>query len=106
MPARAWIQLRHRFTFWFSSILGAQGRPLLGPSPVLIIVSVSMPPLTPPLHIFFKESFALIHSERRRRRLNIHFAPFDFYKSHLTIRLIQKIYENVEIIMIYLKYIL
>jgi hypothetical protein len=32
--------------------------------------------------------------------LNIHFA-FDFYKSHLTIRLILKICENVEIIMIY-----
>jgi hypothetical protein len=39
-------------------------------------------------------------------RLNIHFAPFDFYKSYLTIRLIEKICENVEIIMIYLKYIL
>jgi hypothetical protein len=35
------------------------------PSPVLISVSVSMPTLTPPLH-FFKESDALIHSERRR----------------------------------------
>jgi hypothetical protein len=56
--------------------------------------------------LFFKESVALIHSERRRGRLNIHFAPFDFYKSHLTIRLIQKICENVKIIMIYLKYIL
>jgi hypothetical protein len=39
--------------------------------------------------LFFKESAALIHSERRRERLNIHFAPFDFYKSHLTIHLIQ-----------------
>jgi hypothetical protein len=38
--------------------------------------------------------------------LNIHFAPFDFYKSHLTICLIQKICENVEIITIYSKYIL
>jgi hypothetical protein len=27
---------------------------------------------------------------------------FDFYRSHLTIRLIQKIYENTKIIMIYL----
>jgi hypothetical protein len=34
------------------------------------------------------------------------FTPFDFFKSHLTIRLIQKICENVKIIMIYLKYIL
>jgi hypothetical protein len=34
------------------------------------------------LCVFFKESVALIHSERRRGRLNIHFAPFDFYKSH------------------------
>jgi hypothetical protein len=34
------------------------------------------------------------------------FTPFDFYKTHLTIRLIQKICENVKIIMIYLKYIL
>jgi hypothetical protein len=56
--------------------------------------------------LFFKESAALIHSERRKGWLNINFAPFDFYKSHLTIRLIQKICENVEIIMIYLKYIL
>jgi hypothetical protein len=38
--------------------------------------------------------------------LNIHFARFDFYKSHFTICLIQKICENIEIIMIYLKYIL
>jgi hypothetical protein len=38
--------------------------------------------------------------------LNIHFSPFDFYKSYLTIHLIQKICETVEIIMIYLKYIL
>jgi hypothetical protein len=67
--------------------------------------------------LFFKESATLIHSERRRGWLNIHFAngyslrpkvftPFDFYKSHLTIRLIQKICENVEIIVIYFKYIL
>jgi hypothetical protein len=28
--------------------------------------------------------------------LSIHFAPFDFYKSHFTIHLIQKICENVE----------
>jgi hypothetical protein len=34
-----------------------------------------MPPLTPPLR-FFKESAALIHSERRRGRLNIHFAKW------------------------------
>jgi hypothetical protein len=34
-----------------------------------------MPPLTPPLR-FFKESDALIHSERRRGRLNIHFAKW------------------------------
>jgi hypothetical protein len=33
------------------------------------------------------------------------FAPFDFYRSHLTIRLIQNICENVKIIMIYIKYI-
>jgi hypothetical protein len=60
-PACAWIQLRHCFVFRFSSIPGAQGRPLLGPSPTLIVVSVST------LHLrFFKESVALIHSERRR----------------------------------------
>jgi hypothetical protein len=34
------------------------------------------------------------------------FAPFDFYRSHLTILLIQNIYENTKIIMIHLKYIL
>jgi hypothetical protein len=67
--------------------------------------------------LFFKESAALIHSERRRVQLNIHlkngyslrpkiFTPFDFYKSHLTVHLIQKISENVKIIMVYLKYIL
>jgi hypothetical protein len=33
------------------------------------------------------------------------FAPFDFYRTHLTIRLIQKICANVKTIMIYLKYI-
>jgi hypothetical protein len=50
-PARVWIHLRHRFTFWFSLIPGARGRPLLGPSPTLIVVSISTPPLTPPLHL-------------------------------------------------------
>jgi hypothetical protein len=30
------------------------------------------------------------------------FAPFDFYSTHLTIRLIQKICANVKTIMIYL----
>jgi hypothetical protein len=33
------------------------------------------------------------------------FAIFDFYGSHLTIRVIQNIWENTKIIMIYLKYI-
>jgi hypothetical protein len=33
------------------------------------------------------------------------FAPFDFYRSHLTSRLIQNICENTKIIMIYLKYL-
>jgi hypothetical protein len=33
------------------------------------------------------------------------FAPFDFYRSGLIIRLIQKICENVKTITIYLKYI-
>jgi hypothetical protein len=56
--------------------------------------------------LFFIESVSLIHLERRRGWLNIHFAPFDFYKSYLTIHLIPKICENVEIIMIDLKYIL
>jgi hypothetical protein len=64
--ARARIQLRHRFAFQFSSISGARGRPLLGPSPALIVVSVSTPPLTPPLQFFFMETVALIHSERRK----------------------------------------
>jgi hypothetical protein len=44
-PAHVRIQLRHRFAFWFSSIPGARGRPLLGSSPALIIFSVSTPPL-------------------------------------------------------------
>jgi hypothetical protein len=43
--ARAQIQLRHRFAFWFISIPGARSHPLLGTSPALIIVSVSTPPL-------------------------------------------------------------
>jgi hypothetical protein len=33
------------------------------------------------------------------------FAPFDFYRTRLTIRLIQKICANVKTIMIYLKHI-
>jgi hypothetical protein len=33
------------------------------------------------------------------------FTPFDFYRSHLTSRLIQNICENTKIIMICLKYI-
>jgi hypothetical protein len=67
--ARARIQLRHRFVLWFSSISGARGRPLLGPSLPLIVGSVSTHPLTPALRFFFKESAALIHLERRRERL-------------------------------------
>jgi hypothetical protein len=51
-PARAQIQLRHRFAFWFSSIPGVRGRPLLGPSLGLIVVSVSILPLMPPLRFF------------------------------------------------------
>jgi hypothetical protein len=39
---------------------------------------------------FFKESVALIHSIRRMGRLNVYFASFDFYQSHLTILLVQK----------------
>jgi hypothetical protein len=50
----------------------------------------------PPLH-FFQGNCSAYQFGKRRGRLNIHFAPFDFYKSHLTIRLIQKICENVEI---------
>jgi hypothetical protein len=57
-PARARIQLRHHFAFRFSSISGERGHPLLGPSPALIVVSVSTPPFTPPLRIFFKECCA------------------------------------------------
>jgi hypothetical protein len=53
-----------------------RGRPLLGPSPVPIVVSVSTPRLAPPLHFFIKESATFIHSERRRVRLNIHFAKW------------------------------
>jgi hypothetical protein len=58
-PARARIQLRHRFAFWFSSIPGARGRLLLGPSLALIVISVSTPPLR-----YFKQTVPLIHSER------------------------------------------
>jgi hypothetical protein len=43
-PAHVQIQLQHRL-FRFSSIPSARGRPLLGRSPTLIVVSVSMPPL-------------------------------------------------------------
>jgi hypothetical protein len=75
-----WIQLRHRFVFWFSSILGARGRPLLGPSPALIIVSISTAPLTL-LCAFFKESAELIFGKKKGRQnaprwLNIHFAKW------------------------------
>jgi hypothetical protein len=56
---RARIQLWHYFVFRFSSIPGARGRPLLGPSPVLIVFSVSMPPLTPPLRFFSRKVLRL-----------------------------------------------
>jgi hypothetical protein len=52
LPAHARIQLWHRFAFRFSSIPGARGRPLLGPLPVLIVISISTPPFMPPLHFF------------------------------------------------------
>jgi hypothetical protein len=54
LPARARIQLRHRFVFRFSFIPGARGRPLLGPSPALIVVSIS----TPPLRLFSRKCYA------------------------------------------------
>jgi hypothetical protein len=54
-PARARIQLQHRFAFRFSSILGVWGHPLLGPSPALIVVSVSKPLLTPPPCFFSRK---------------------------------------------------
>jgi hypothetical protein len=44
-PARARIQLQHRFAFQFSSIPGARGWPLLGPALALIVVSVFMLPM-------------------------------------------------------------
>jgi hypothetical protein len=63
-PARARIQLRHRFAFRFSSIPGARGRLLLGPSPALIVASVS----TPPLHFFSRKLLRLsIRKEERDR---------------------------------------
>jgi hypothetical protein len=64
-PARARIQLRHRFAFRFSSIPGARGRLLLGPSPALIVVSVS----TPPLRFFSRKVLHL--SIRKEERGNI-----------------------------------
>jgi hypothetical protein len=65
-PARARIQLRHRFAFRFSSIPGARGHSLLGPSLALIVVSVSTPPLTPPLHFFLRKVLRLsIRKEER-----------------------------------------
>jgi hypothetical protein len=57
--------LQHRFAFRFYSIPGAQGRPLLGPSPALIIVSVS----TPPLRFFSRKVMRL--SIRKEERDNI-----------------------------------
>jgi hypothetical protein len=67
--ARARIQLRHRFTFRFSSIPGARGHPLLGPSPTLIVISVSTPPLMPPLCFFSRKVLHL--SIRKKERGNI-----------------------------------
>jgi hypothetical protein len=57
--------LRHRFVFRFSSIPGARGHPLLGPSPALIVVSVS----TPPLSFFSRKVLRL--SIRKEERGNI-----------------------------------
>jgi hypothetical protein len=59
LPARTRIKLRHCFVFQFSLIPGAQGRPLLAPSPALIVVSVSTPPLTPPLRFFSRKVLGL-----------------------------------------------
>jgi hypothetical protein len=64
-PAHVRIQLRHRFAFRFSSIPGARGRLLLGPSLALIIVSVS----TPPLRFFSRKVLCL--SMRKEERGNI-----------------------------------
>jgi hypothetical protein len=58
--------LRHRFAFRFSSISGARGRPLLGPSSALIVISVSTPPLTPPLR-FFLQGKCCTYSFRKKR---------------------------------------
>jgi hypothetical protein len=74
-PACERIQLRHRFTFRFSSIPGARGRPLLGPSTALIVVSVSTPPLTPPLHFFQGKCYAYPF-KKKKGRFNIHFAKW------------------------------
>jgi hypothetical protein len=64
-PAGTRIQLRHHFAFWCYSIPGVRGRPLLGPSPTLIVVFVSMPPLC-----FFSRKVLRI-SIRKEERGNI-----------------------------------
>jgi hypothetical protein len=50
--------------------------------------------------VIMNEELVLVYTLRPKI-----FAPLDFYRSHLIIRLIQNIYENTKIIMIYLKYI-
>jgi hypothetical protein len=60
------IQLQHRFAFRFSSIPGARGRPLLGPSPALIVVSVSTPRLMPPLRFFARKVLRLFIQKEER----------------------------------------
>jgi hypothetical protein len=64
--ARAQIQLRHRFTFRFSLIPGARGHPLLGHSPALIVVFVSMPPLR-----FFSRKVLRLSIRKEERGNNI-----------------------------------
>jgi hypothetical protein len=56
-------------------ILGARGRPLLGPLPALIIISVFTPPLMPPL-CFFQGMCCAYPFEKKKGRLNIHFAKW------------------------------
>jgi hypothetical protein len=88
-PARTRIQLRHCFAFGSPRSRVREVVRYLAPHRHS---SSSLSPrlLSHFLFSFFQGKCCAYPFGKKKGRLNIHFAPFDFYKSHLTIRLIQK----------------
>jgi hypothetical protein len=57
-------------------ILGAQGRPLLGPLPALIIISIFTPPLMPPL-CFFSRNVLCLSIQKEEGAVEYSFCKMD-----------------------------